>query len=65
MMDIICCPVCKGDLKLKAGNKDGTEIISGTLTCRKCDFPYPIEEGIPNLLPPEQQKAAKKPENKK
>jgi uncharacterized protein YbaR (Trm112 family) len=59
-MEIICCPVCKGDLELKVVKKDGNEITDGTLTCRKCDFPYPIEDGIPNLLPPDQQKAEKK-----
>jgi uncharacterized protein YbaR (Trm112 family) len=58
-MEIICCPMCKGDLELKVNKKDGAEIIDGTLTCHKCDFPYPIEDGIPNLLPPEQQKSEK------
>ena len=53
LMDILCCPVCKEDLVLKATKKDGKEIVEGTITCTKCKHPYPIEEGIPNLLPPE------------
>jgi len=54
LMDIIVCPVCKSELDLSiAGEKDG-EIISGTLTCRKCEHVYPIEDAIPNLLPPEE-----------
>jgi len=52
LMDIICCPVCKSDLVLKASKKEKGEIIEGTLTCKKCDHAYPIEDGIPNLLPP-------------
>lgn len=56
LMDIICCPVCKGDLELKVDKEEGGEIMEGTLTCRACNFPYKITEGIPNLLPPELQK---------
>lgn len=52
-MEIICCPVCKVDLELKVDKEEGEEIIEGTLTCVKCKHPYPIEDGIPNLLPPE------------
>lgn len=56
MMDIICCPVCKGDLALKVKTENDVEILDGFLTCKKCKFDYPIEDGIPNLLPPEMQK---------
>lgn len=60
LMDIICCPVCKGDLELVVKKRDKTEIVEGSLICHKCDFPYPIEDGIPNLLPPDQQVAERK-----
>jgi uncharacterized protein YbaR (Trm112 family) len=53
LMEIICCPVCKGELELNVANQDGSEISKGSLYCDKCSFSYPIEEGIPNLLPPE------------
>ncbi|MEW5937443.1 MAG: methytransferase partner Trm112 [Candidatus Thermoplasmatota archaeon] len=53
LMEIICCPVCKGDLSLTVTKEDEHEILEGTLRCPKCDFDYPIEDGIPNLLPPE------------
>lgn len=51
LIDILACPMCKCDLELKVveGNE---EIITGTLYCAECDVFYPIEEGIPNLLPP-------------
>ncbi len=52
LLDIICCPVCKGDLKLLVDKEEEGEIISGTLVCEKCGNKYPIEDGIPNLLPP-------------
>ena len=53
LTEILCCPVCKGDLELVINEQDKNEIVAGKLICHKCDFPYPIEEGIPNLLPPE------------
>ena len=53
LMDIIVCPVCKGELKLTVVVEEGDEIITGSLYCAKCDVDYPIEDGIPNLLPPE------------
>lgn len=52
-MEILCCPVCKGDLDLNIKKESGSEIIEGSLHCKKCNENYPIEDGIPNLLPPE------------
>ena len=58
-MEILCCPVCKGDLELTVETRaDDGDIVTGALRCGKCAFDYPIEEGIPNLLPPELQKKA-------
>ena len=68
LMDIICCPVCKGDLELKVAKEENDEIMEGGLYCKKCEFEYPIEDSIPNLLPPELMKAydeALKKEKKK
>lgn len=53
LMDILCCPLDKHDLDLEIDEKDEDEILEGTLTCTECGETYPIEEGIPNLLPPE------------
>jgi uncharacterized protein YbaR (Trm112 family) len=54
LMDILACPMCKGDLELSiAEEAEGGEIEKGSLYCKNCDLRYPIEEGIPNLLPPE------------
>jgi uncharacterized protein YbaR (Trm112 family) len=55
LMQILACPVCKGDLELKVDKKEGEEIVEGSLYCSKCNYSYPIVDTIPNLLPPEQQ----------
>jgi len=55
LMDILVCPVCKGELKLSVDEENEAEIVTGSLHCSKCDVTYPIVETIPNLLPPEQR----------
>ncbi|MFA0821596.1 MAG: methytransferase partner Trm112 [Methanomethylovorans sp.] len=52
LMEILACPLCKGDLILNTQSKEGNEVIKGTLYCKKCNEYYPIDEGIPNMLPP-------------
>ena len=52
LMNILACPICKGDLELDV-TEEADEIITGTLYCRKCDEYYQIEDGIPNMLPPD------------
>ena len=52
LMDILCCPVCKGTLEL-AVTKEAEEILEGNLTCGHCRHAYPITDGIPDLLPPD------------
>lgn len=58
LMDILVCPVTKEPLELVVDEEDGGEVIRGHLYSRSIDFKYPIEDGIPNLLPPEMQAAA-------
>jgi uncharacterized protein YbaR (Trm112 family) len=54
LMDILACPVCKGHpLELTVKKEDDKEILEGTLRCAKCRTDYPIEDGIPNMLPPD------------
>ena len=54
LMDILACPVCKGELELKVDEENETEVVTGSLYCRKCDVNYPIVDTIPNLLSPDQ-----------
>lgn len=42
LLDILCCPKCKGDL---AYNEPAQ-----TLTCRQCGTVYPIKDDIPIML---------------
>ncbi|MCX8110577.1 MAG: Trm112 family protein [Syntrophorhabdaceae bacterium] len=42
LLDILCCPKCKGDIYLNK-NEDG-------LICDKCSLMYPIKEDIPIML---------------
>ena len=53
LIDIVCCPDDRARLVLDAVREDDGEVLEGTLTCGQCGFVYPIEDGIPNLLPPE------------
>ncbi|MFB6081779.1 MAG: methytransferase partner Trm112 [Halanaeroarchaeum sp.] len=53
LMDIICCPLDKEELELSVETREDDEIVDGTLTCTECGEVYPIENGIPNLLPPD------------
>jgi uncharacterized protein YbaR (Trm112 family) len=52
LMDILACPVCKSPLKLDVVEEKDSDIITGSLFCKKCNHNYPIKDSIPNLLPP-------------
>lgn len=55
LMEILRCPLCRGELALAVRKTEGTEIVEGTLTCGACHVDYPIHEGIPDLLPPDER----------
>ncbi len=44
LFDILACPLCKADLGYTKDRKG--------LICPRCGRKYPIEDGIPVLLPP-------------
>ena len=54
-MEILVCPVCRGELELTVTESDdeNAEIVGGSLHCPKCTETYPISGGIPDLLPPD------------
>ncbi|MFB6233126.1 MAG: methytransferase partner Trm112 [Haloarculaceae archaeon] len=58
LMEILCCPLDKHDLELSVAERDGEEILAGELVCTECGEAYPIEDGIPNLLPPDMREDA-------
>ncbi len=51
LLEVICCPMDKADLKY--------DKTAQTLTCKKCKYVYPIIDGIPDLRPPEMIEAEK------
>jgi len=57
-LDILVCPMDKSPLELTVEEEAGDEVIRGYFTCTQCSERYPIEDRIPNFLPPEMRKAA-------
>jgi len=53
LMEILACPMCKGELALTIEEEDEKEVVTGSLSCAKCSETYPIKDAIPNLLPPD------------
>jgi uncharacterized protein YbaR (Trm112 family) len=51
LLEILACPLCRGDLKLEIMEEKDGEIRTGLLSCAACRQSYPIVDGIPNLLP--------------
>lgn len=49
MLDMLVCPLCKGDLTLKTD----AGVTDKSLYCGQCDLQYDVENGIPIMLPPE------------
>ena len=54
LLDILACPTCKSPLDLIVEEENEVEVVRGTLLCQSqsCKESYPIEDSIPNLLPP-------------
>lgn len=52
MMEVLACPVCKGQLELVVEQEEDEEVVTGRLICHACNETYPIEDSIPNLLSP-------------
>lgn len=48
MMEIICCPLCKGELKLTIDNVNES-IEDGKMVCAQCNNIYQIIDGIPRM----------------
>ncbi|MFI5413075.1 MAG: methytransferase partner Trm112 [Candidatus Lutacidiplasmatales archaeon] len=55
LLEILRCPLCRGELTLTSQKKERAEIIEGNLACPHCRVDYPISDGIPDLLPPDER----------
>jgi len=53
LLDILCCPLDKHDLELEDAEYDDEKSSPGPSSVPECGEEYPIEDGIPNLLPPD------------
>ena len=51
LLELLACPACGADLELtQVTQKEGEEIIEGTLSCAGCQKQFPIVRGIPRLV---------------
>jgi len=50
LLDYLCCPKCKGDLKMEIQETKQEQIKTGKLICSKCQQEYEIRDGIPIML---------------
>jgi uncharacterized protein YbaR (Trm112 family) len=57
LIEILACPVCKDSLELKVTDENDQEVITGSLSCIRCGAVYPIQDTIPELLPPDRRSA--------
>jgi uncharacterized protein YbaR (Trm112 family) len=54
ILDLLICPACLPEEKglvVDVTEKEGEDILSGSLTCDKCGMVYHIRDGIASLLP--------------
>ena len=52
-LDLLACPSCRGGLRLKEEVIPDRGIGTGRLHCTGCDAEYPVERGVPRLIPSE------------
>ena len=54
LLDFLICPSClpvETGLKCLINEKDGADILSGSLNCPQCSNNYPIQDGVAIILP--------------
>lgn len=47
LLELLCCPGCKGDLDYDSERE--------TLTCKLCGRVYEVKDGIPIMIPDDEQ----------
>ena len=55
LADLLKCPTCKTEMPLHItrDQTDGEDIVSGTLTCASCAKSFPIKNGVPRFVDPD------------
>jgi uncharacterized protein YbaR (Trm112 family) len=51
-LDLLACPLCRS--RLDYSGADENTLLSGTLACSRCEKHFPIVDGIPHFVQPEQ-----------
>jgi uncharacterized protein YbaR (Trm112 family)/SAM-dependent methyltransferase len=51
LLEVLACPRCGDDLGLHDAVIEGQDVRSGRLACTTCSADYPIQQGVPCLLP--------------
>ena len=54
LADLLICPSClplEAPLKCFISEKEGADILSGSLNCSQCNNNYPIQDGVAIILP--------------
>lgn len=52
-LDILCCPGCQSGLALRDAGQDGM-VEQGALFCSHCERGFPIQNGIPHFIHPQE-----------
>jgi uncharacterized protein YbaR (Trm112 family) len=52
-VDYLCCPACKGELRLTVEDQSEIEVVEGALDCLLCKKTFKIEEGLAKLMFPD------------
>lgn len=50
LLSWLACPDCYSDFRLEEREREGEEIMSGTLVCTGCGQSFPIRRGIPRFV---------------
>ena len=49
LLELICCPACRGRITVQVLEEDEVEWLAGQLTCEKCGEHYRLKDGMPFL----------------
>ena len=50
-LDVMVCPACHAELRLRTTVRQRAEVLEGSLACSGCAASYPITRGIPRFVP--------------
>jgi len=50
LLEFLVCPACRGEISINIRKKIKSEIIEGSLTCKKCKEVFSITKGIPRFV---------------